>query len=113
MTAVEAAEKLRMQVIDALDRLPNTAQGIADYFTEVGIKASPEYRAGARALHCPITQYVKAETDASSVGTDQGLIIVWAPTFADVNVGPFPHVGEFIDRMDNDEWPHLIDRSEQ
>jgi hypothetical protein len=104
--SAEAAEKLRMQVIDALDRLPDTADGIADYFTEVGIKGRQHMP-----WACPLARYVAIECGVDAKWRRISVIERVAITATDMTVVvPLPeHARRFENDFDSNLYPHLIE----
>jgi hypothetical protein len=86
----------------ALDELPDTADGIAAYFTEQECRGRRKH-----ITCCPVANYLAGtgldgvpDVDSAYIGlfTD-GRVVSSAKT-------P-PHIAEFVARFDDGEWPEL------
>lgn len=97
-------QDIKQFVIDAINALPDTADGIAQFFELTGIKGIPR-----DSEYCPVANYLKRAVPSNTfVSVGSGWVDVHQFGAGDFYTVPLPdHVAEFIANHDDGKYPNL------
>ena len=93
---------LQKELEEALNGLPTTASGVADYLIDLGVRGVPEYQCA-----CPVARWIRQLLDVPLATADADYITVYSDEIVRV---PTPdNLLFFFYDFDTGTYPDLID----